>query len=177
MTKTNRNYSGWPVQGSQFTVKRVLINEGRKGFNLPIGATKVTPTRVYWDITRFSSFNCWTLNHWTVNLSSYWIFIHPRKREQIKFDTFVKSPHSVILRNGATKNLNDIRFFAIAQNDKRVFFDFQGSHFDKSGLTHCYYMTLRELYPFQQRVWFPSHYNAVKRHSGAFKEVKSANVL
>ncbi|OPX40495.1 MAG: hypothetical protein B1H13_07200, partial [Desulfobacteraceae bacterium 4484_190.3] len=24
--------------------------------------------------------------------------------------------------NSATKNLNDIRFFAIAQNDKRVFF-------------------------------------------------------
>jgi len=40
----------------------------------------------------------------------------------IKNDGFVKSPRSVILRSGATKNLNDIRFFAIAQNDKRVFF-------------------------------------------------------
>ncbi|MCD6153442.1 MAG: hypothetical protein J7J07_05990, partial [Syntrophobacterales bacterium] len=35
---------------------------------------------------------------------------------------FLESPHRVILRSGATKNLNDIRFFAIAQNDKRVFF-------------------------------------------------------
>ncbi|MCD6152777.1 MAG: hypothetical protein J7J07_02550, partial [Syntrophobacterales bacterium] len=41
--------------------------------------------------------------------------------ECIKIDTFVKSSRSVILRSGATKNLNDIRFFAIAQNDKRVF--------------------------------------------------------
>ena len=32
------------------------------------------------------------------------------------------SPRNVILRSGATKNLNGIRFFAIAQNDKRVFF-------------------------------------------------------
>ena len=37
-------------------------------------------------------------------------------------DALVKSPRSVILRSGATKNLNDIKFFAIAQNDKRVFF-------------------------------------------------------
>lgn len=32
----------------------------------------------------------------------------------------VKSPHSVILRIGVTKSLSDIRFFAIAQNDKGV---------------------------------------------------------
>ena len=42
--------------------------------------------------------------------------------EGVSFDGLVKSPHSVILRSGATKNLNDIRFFAIAQNDKGVFF-------------------------------------------------------
>jgi len=39
----------------------------------------------------------------------------------VNFDAFVKSPRSVILRNRATKNLNNVRFFAIAQNDKRVF--------------------------------------------------------
>ena len=38
-----------------------------------------------------------------------------------KIDAFVKSPRRVILRSGATKNLNNIRFFAIAQNDKKVF--------------------------------------------------------
>ena len=42
--------------------------------------------------------------------------------KSINFDSLVKSPRNVILRSGATKNLNDIRFFAIAQNDKRVFF-------------------------------------------------------
>jgi len=31
-------------------------------------------------------------------------------------------------------------------------------------------MTLRELSPFQQRVGFPFHYNAEKRHGGAFYE-------
>jgi len=35
-------------------------------------------------------------------------------------DDFLEST-SVILKSEATKNLNDIRFFAIAQNDKRVF--------------------------------------------------------
>ena len=44
------------------------------------------------------------------------------KYQNVKCDSLVKSPRSVILRSGATKNLNDIRFFAIAQNDKRVFF-------------------------------------------------------
>ena len=44
------------------------------------------------------------------------------KYSLFKLDEIVKSPRSVILRSGATKNLNDIRFFAIAQNDKRVFF-------------------------------------------------------
>jgi len=44
-----RNGTGKPGlrQGSQFTVKRVPINEGRGGFNLPAGAAKVTPARVY----------------------------------------------------------------------------------------------------------------------------------
>ena len=41
--------------------------------------------------------------------------------DKIKNDGLAKSPHSVILRSEATKNLNDIRFFAIAQNDKGVF--------------------------------------------------------
>ena len=38
-----------------------------------------------------------------------------------KRDAPVKSLHCVILRSKATKNLNDIRFFAIAQNDNRGF--------------------------------------------------------
>ena len=41
--------------------------------------------------------------------------------DSINHDGFVKGPHRVILRSGATKNLNDIRLFAIAQNEKRVF--------------------------------------------------------
>jgi len=47
---------------------------------------------------------------------------NPTFYELVKLDIFVKSPYRVILRSGATKDLNDIRFFAIAQNDKRVFF-------------------------------------------------------
>ncbi|OPX41198.1 MAG: hypothetical protein B1H13_03345, partial [Desulfobacteraceae bacterium 4484_190.3] len=34
---------------------------------------------------------------------------------------FLESPRHVILRSGVTKNLSNIRFFAIAQNDKIAF--------------------------------------------------------
>jgi len=46
---------------------------------------------------------------------------NPTFYECINHDALVKSPRRVTLRSGATKNLNDIKFFAIAQNDKRVF--------------------------------------------------------
>jgi len=46
---------------------------------------------------------------------------NPTFYKTVRIDAFVKSPRRVTLRSEATKNLSDIRFFAIAQNDKRVF--------------------------------------------------------
>ena len=53
------------------------------------------------------------------------LFVRAKKHNQEtrtnKVDKLVKSLHCVILRSKATKNLNDIRFFAITQNDNRGF--------------------------------------------------------
>ena len=49
-----------------------------------------------------------------VNLPLKWSEIFTALNMMVSY----KAPHSVILRSGATKNLNDTRFFAIAQNDR-----------------------------------------------------------